>query len=294
VRFQSVRITQEDLEAGAEWSDLGLEASERPVFIAVADPFSIDIRSFVDGVASAFPGAPILGGLASAAHRPGQNQILLNDELHEDGLVAVALTGNVEVDTVVSQGCRPIGKPFIVTKGEGNIVRALRNLTAMDALREIAGTLSNEEQELMQHGLFLGRAIDEYKSHYGRGDFLIQNVIGADPKSGAIAVNGEVKVGTTVQFHVRDHVSADEDLRNLLQGRMGFAGAPPEGALLFSCNGRGTRMWDEPGHDVGVLREAHAGLPVAGFFCAGEIGPVGGQNFIHGFTASIGLFRPKE
>lgn len=295
VKLKPLVISQEDLEGGAEWAGrIGVAPAEKPVFLALGDPFSLDVRGFLDAMNAAFPGCPVIGGMASGGRRPGQNQLLLDGTFHGEGLVLLALTGNVQVDTVVSQGCRPVGRPYVVTKGEANVVRMLRNLTAMDALKEVAAKLSDEEQELMQHGLFLGRAIDEYKSQYGRGDFLIQNVLGADPKTGAIAIAGDVRVGTTVQFHVRDAASADEDLRNLLQTRIGIEGPTPAGALLFSCNGRGTNMWDDPGHDAGVLRELQPDIPVAGFFCAGEIGPIGGQNFIHGFTASIALLRPRD
>lgn len=293
VRIRPFHVTQDILESDTPLADaLGVKKSDQPVFLALGDPFSVDIRRLLEGLNADFGGCPVVGGMASAGRRPGENALLLDGAVHQEGLVGLALTGNVSVTTVVSQGCRPIGRPYIVTKGDANVVRSLRNLRALDALKEVVSQLSSEDKALLESGFFLGRAIDEYKSQYGRGDFLIQNVMGADPDSGAIAIGGEVRVGTTVQFHVRDADSADEDLRNLLQKREGYAS--PAGALLFSCNGRGTRMWTEPGHDATALRQTYGDLPFAGFFCAGELGPVGGQNFIHGFTASIALFRPRE
>jgi small ligand-binding sensory domain FIST len=190
---------------------------------------------------------------------------------------------------VVSQGCRPIGKSFIVTKAEGNIIHELGRKPALEQLHSVLTKLAEPEEQLARESMFLGRAIDEYKERFGRGDFLIHNILGADRKSGAIGIAGQVKVGTTVQFHVRDAQSADEDLRAMLTPH---AATEPEGALLFGCNGRGTHMWPEPGHDVNLLRQLLGNVPVAGFFCGGEFGPVGGRNFVHGFTASIALFYP--
>jgi small ligand-binding sensory domain FIST len=152
--------------------------------------------------------------------------------------------------------------------------------------------LRPEEEKLARQSLFMGRVIDEYRDRFTRGDFLIQNIIGADQQSGALAIAGPAKVGATVQFHVRDAKSADEDLRAML---LPFAAMDIRGGMLFGCNGRGTNMWDKPDHDVGVLREVLGDVPTAGFFCGGEFGPVGGRNFLHGFTASIALFRePPE
>jgi small ligand-binding sensory domain FIST len=200
----------------------------------------------------------------------------------------VALTGAVTVDTVVSQGCRPIGKPFVITKGARNIVYELGGKAALNQLHEVIVSLSEDDEQLARQSLLLGRVIDEYKDHFTRGDFLIHNIIGADRSNGAMAIAGHARVGATVQFHVRDAASADEDLRSLLAP---YVGRDVKGALLFGCNGRGTNMWPKAGHDVGVLQEVLGNVPVAGFFCGGEFGPVSGKNFVHGFTASIALFR---
>jgi small ligand-binding sensory domain FIST len=203
-------------------------------------------------------------------------------------MVGVALSGNLKVETVVSQGCRPIGRPFVITRAERNIIHELGRRPALEQLQNVLTKLPPDDEVLARESLFVGRAIDEYKGRFGRGDFLIHNIIGADRKSGAIGIAGQAKVGATVQFHVRDAQSADEDLRAMLTVH---AKSDLRGAMLFGCNGRGTRMWPTPGHDVGVLRQVLGDVPVAGFFCGGEFGPVGGRNFVHGFTASIALFH---
>jgi small ligand-binding sensory domain FIST len=158
-------------------------------------------------------------------------------------------------------------------------------------LREMAAALPGRDQELLAEGVLLGVVIDEYRTEPGQGDFLVRGVLGADPDSGAIAVGDEIQVGQTVQFHVRDAASADEDLRRALERESAaLGGRRPAGALLFTCNGRGSRMFPEPDHDAGLIATMLGDIPLAGFFCAGELGPVGGQNFLHTFTASIALF----
>jgi small ligand-binding sensory domain FIST len=198
-----------------------------------------------------------------------------------------ALIGpGTKLSTVVSQGCRPIGRPLTVTKSEGGVVYELAGLPALERLVEMARSgMSERDINLINQGLHLGLVIDEHKADFGRGDFLVRNVMGADQSNGAIVVGDAVEVGTTVQFHVRDADAADTDLRELLAPRTA------DGALLFTCNGRGSRLFEEPNHDAGVIGEALDNPPVAGFFAAGELGPVGGRNFMHGFTASLALFE---
>ena len=278
----------ESAQTALDWERIVAVAEEsQPTFVAFGDPFSVDIHAAVEQINEFFPQAPLVGGVASAAHQPRGNRLILNGEIYEKGLVGVALTGRLKVKTVVSQGCRPIGKPFVITKGERNIIHELGGRPGLEQLQQTLTGLSEEDEQLARQSLFVGRVIDEYKGPFGRGDFLIHNILGADRKSGAIGIAGHARVGATVQFHVRDARSADEDLRAMLGP---FAGADVQGAMLFGCNGRGTQMWPTPGHDVEVLREVLGNVPVAGFFCGGEFGPVGGKNFIHGFTASIALF----
>ena len=225
------------------------------------------------------------GRLASAAGRPGGNRLVLGQQVFNDGAVGVLLDPGVEVRTVVSQGCRPIGQPFTITKSEGNIVSEMGGRSAVDRLRETLLALNEAERALVSKGLHIGIVIDEHKSQFGRGDFLIRGLIGADEETGALAVGDSVDVGTTVQFQVRDAATADEDFRRA-NGR-----CHRQLALVFTCNGRGTHLFDGPDHDAAVVHEALERAPVAGMFCAGELGPISGHNFLHGFTASVVLFH---
>jgi small ligand-binding sensory domain FIST len=229
--------------------------------------------------------------MASGTERPEQSALILNGEVHREGAVGAAITGALAIDMVVSQGCRPVGKPFVITKAERNVIHRLGGQSPLALLNEMFEQASEADQQLMRQGVFLGRVIDEHRPEFRRGDFLIRNLMGADEESGAVAIGDMARVGTTVQFHVRDAATADEDLRALLAPQKA---TPPAGALLFSCNGRGRRMFAKPDHDVSVLREVLGPMPVIGCFCAGELGPVGGKNFIHGHTASIALFRPTK
>ncbi len=291
VHVRSFHIKQQDIGTATtshDWERLVAVAPEsHPLFIAFADPFRLAITDVLDQINQVYPGAPLMGGVASASHRPDQNRLIINGEIHRDGMVGVALTGPFSVTTVVSQGCRPIGKPFVITKGEQNVVLELGGRPALERLHKVIVGLSEQDERLARQSLLLGRVIDEYKGRFGPGDFLIQNILGADRANGAIAIAGHARVGATVQFHVRDAESADRDLRNLLAPH---ADKDIKGAMLFGCNGRGTNMWTQAGHDVGVLREILGDVPVAGFFCGGEFGPISGKNFVHGFTASIALF----
>lgn len=265
---------------------------QEPTFFLFGDPFSVPINPLLGAIDEAQPGRPVIGGMASGAERPGQAVLIDDDMVHRDGLVGLALSGPIEVRSVVSQGCRPIGDPFVITRAEKHIIHELGGKPALEQLKTVVASLSPEETELVQQALFVGRVINEYQAHFKRGDFLIRNLMGIDPDSGAIAVADVMRVGSTIQFHVRDRDSADEDLREMLAGAVGRR--RPAGALMFTCNGRGTRMWPEPNHDVEVFQQMCGGeVPVAGFFAAGELGPVGSGNFIHGHTASIALFRKK-
>jgi small ligand-binding sensory domain FIST len=210
---------------------------------------------------------------------------VLDAGVHTSGAVGAFLGPTARLATVVSQGCRPIGEPLVVTRAERNMIYELAGRPALERLTELFEASDPDDKRLLAGGLHVGRVIDEHKLDFQRGDFLVRNVLGGDKASGAIAVGDVVEVGSTVQFHVRDADTADEDLRSLL------AGECAEGALLFTCNGRGTRLFGVADHDAEVVSEALDGAPVAGFFAAGELGPVGGRNFLHGFTASIALFE---
>jgi small ligand-binding sensory domain FIST len=229
--------------------------------------------------------------MASAAHVPGGNRLFLDGAELEDGAVGVGLGGSLRVDTVVSQGCRPVGQPMVVTRVDDGAIAQLGRRQAYEVAHEMLTALPEDEQALIRKGLFLGVVINEYRTEFTRGDFLVRGVLGVKPETGALAVGAAVRPGQTVQFHVRDAATAHEDLSDLLrpQGELGDAA----GALLFSCNGRGVRMFDQPHHDASALNDALSGAPVAGFFAMGELGPIGGKSFIHGHTASVAVFRPE-
>lgn len=273
--------------------EIPVAADQEPTFLFLGDPFSVPVNPVLEAFNRAYPDRPLFGGMASGCERPDQAVLLLDDQVHRNGAVGLAMTGPLKVQGVVSQGCRPIGSPFVITRCEGNIIHELGGKPALDRLREVVEDLSPDEARLAQQALFFGRVINEYQEAFSRGDFLIRNLLGIDPRSKAIAVGEEMRVGATIQFHVRDHVSADDDLRQMLTESTTPADEPI-GALLFSCNGRGTRMWPDPHHDAAMVRAICGSIPVAGFFAAGELGPIGGRNFIHGHTASIALFRRAD
>ena len=264
----------------------GWPSLERPPasLLLFADPFTFPVDAFLQRVNRDLPGLQIIGGLASAAGSPGGNRLVLDDHVVDEGAVGVFVDGGIEVRTLVSQGCRPIGRPFVVTRAEQNLIEELGGKPAIERLQELATAATEEERELLRHGLHVGLVVDEHKAEFGRGDFLVRNLLGADESSGALAVGEHVSVGQTVQFHVRDAGAADEDLREML------AGVDAEAALLFTCNGRGRNLFSVPDHDAGMVENLLGPIPLAGAFCAGEIGPVGGRNFLHGFTASLALF----
>lgn len=256
--------------------------------IALCDPFSFPAEELLASLERSRPRMPVLGGLASASFAGGA--VLLRDgHVHTDGAVGVRLSG-VEMLPCVSQGAGPVGPEMTITSAEANLIRELAGKPAMERLGEVIEGLPGDERELAAAGVLIGLVIDENRPEYERGDFLVRPIIGADRDSGAIAIGERVRVGQTVRLHVRDAVSADEDLRQALRAQaqaLGSDGAA--GALLFTCNGRGSHMFDLPDHDAAALEDS-LGAPTAGFFCAGEIGPVGGRNFLHGFTATMAVF----
>jgi small ligand-binding sensory domain FIST len=280
-----VALRVEDTPDGAAlmgWPP-GLEVTPRTL-VLFADPFSFPVDAFLTRCNGDAPGLRVIGGLASAATRPGGNRLVVDDRVVDTGAVGVFVDGGIEVRTLVSQGCRPIGRPYVVTRAQRNFVEELGGQPALERLQELAAGATDEERELLRRGLHVGLVVDEHKADFARGDFLVRNLVGADQDTGALAVGDAVAVGQTVQFHVRDAGAADEDLRELL------GGVDADAALLFTCNGRGRHLFGDPDHDAGLVERMLGPIPLAGCFCAGEIGPVGGRNFLHGFTASLALF----
>jgi small ligand-binding sensory domain FIST len=297
VTITPFHIEQPELEqetSDSYWHDrLGLSPDDKPTFILLPDPYVIDPRKLLDVFNSAYPLRPVLGGLASGGQSQSSCALFLDGEvLH--GAVGIALQGDFVMHTVVSQGCKPIGRPQFVTRCEDQIIYELSGRPALEVARETVGELSPDDQELARTALLIGRVVDEYKETFERGDFLIRTLLGADPKSGAIAVGETTRPGQTVQLHVRDADTAREDLTEMMGALTPkLADRPAQGALVFSCNGRGAHLYGKPNHDSEMIAAATGDIPSAGFFCNGEIGPIGTSNFLHGFTASIGIFQEK-
>lgn len=282
---EPVRLGTQRLDGG--WALTGLpvlEDDDRRVLLLLTDPFSLPADGVLTRLSAKAPGLQVVGGMASAARGPGGNRLVLDGDVYDTGAVGALVDPATVSGTVVSQGCRPVGQAYVVTRATDNVIHDLAGVPALDRLRDIVSGLGPEERELVQHGLHVGRVIDEQQDAFSRGDFLVRNVMGADPEAGDIAIGDVAEVGATVQFQVRDAASADEDLRQLLAGQRGRA------ALVFTCNGRGSHLFGEPDHDAALVHDQVAHGAVAGMFCAGELGPVGGRNFVHGFTASVVLF----
>lgn len=291
------RLSFQQHEDGYEaegWpEDLG-EGPERPTFLLFADPFSTPIDEVLSHMADHCPGSAAIGGLAGGGNDLGENRLILDEEAHEGGLVGVALSGPVQIRTVISQGCRPIGQRFVITKAEKTVIQELGGASALERLQETFESLSEEDRRLATRALHIGVLMDEHRNRFERGDFLVRNLIGADRGSGSIAIGDIVGEGQTVQFHVRDARSASEDLRLMLAAERTRSERAALGALVFSCCGRGRGLFGRPHHDATAIQDRFGDIPVAGFFAQGEIGPVGLTNFLHGYTASIALFSERE
>lgn len=266
------------------------------VLICLADPYTFPMDLYLDRVREEAPRLGVVGGMASGGHGPGTSRLLMGGQWVNHGAVLVGLRnlqtqGWPRFAHLVSQGCRPVGQPLIVTAAERNEVFQLGGRPAVDQLMRIYRELPTTEQRQLQQGLHLGIAVDEFRERFGLGDFLIRNVTAIDQDSQTIGLGDSVRVGQTVQFHLRDHLSATADLKHRLQRVIAeYQPRPIRSGLVFSCNGRGQNLFPQPDHDAGWIRNLAGEIPLAGFFAAGEIGPVGGVNFVHGFTASCLFF----
>jgi small ligand-binding sensory domain FIST len=260
--------------------------------LLLAEPYTFPTGLFLQQLNDSKPGLRVMGGMASGGSGPGENALFIDDDCVRDGAIGAILRG-VPVRHVVSQGCRPVGRPMVITRAHDNVIDELAGKAPMEQLKKLLTDSSAEEKSLLQQaarggGLHIGQVVDERQSHPTRGDFLVRTVMAADSKSGAMHIGDAARRGRTVCFHVRDARSADEDLKELLSAAR--TPSMPAGALLFTCNGRGTRFFPAPDHDASSIQTLLGPLPAAGFFAAGEIGPIGGKNFLHGFTASLALF----
>ncbi len=297
VKIQTFHVVNEDLPdldgPPNAWVDLiGVPPSPTPQFIILSSSFASGINDLLQGLDFAYPGSVTLGGQASGGMGSGRTAIFCNDRLYQEGTVGVALSGNVILEPIVAQGCRPIGKPFQVTKGDRNIVVELDEQVPLVVLRDTIADLSEEDRMLAQNSLFVGLAMDEFKQDLHQGDFLIRNILGVDPTAGAIAIGDYVRPGQRLQFHLRDAQASAADLEFLLQRYQQKDSQPaPVGALMFSCLGRGEQLYGQPNFDSHLFQRYLHDIPLGGFFCAGEIGPVGGNTFLHGYTSVFGICR---
>lgn len=274
------------------WRDaIGVAGEHEPVFVVLAEPFTCPTADLVRWLDATYPGSTTIGGLASGETTPGSSILFANTDIVHSGAVGVAMTGDLEVSTIVAQGCRPIGSPVFVTRTDDDLIYELDGQPALNVLESLYKQLPGGDQDLFRHSLFMGLVMDEAKQAYGQGDFLIRNILGIVPQMGALSVAGEVHDNQVVQFHLRDARTSTEDLESLLQRHDSREVA---GALLFSCLGRGAGLYGHSNHDSDLFRKRFGQVPIGGFFCNGELGPVGNRTFVHGYTSSFGLFGPKR
>jgi small ligand-binding sensory domain FIST len=298
VELQTIQTDTMDLPdpdtAPSVWHEwLGVDVQKNPNFIVLADPFSFRAEEFLAGMDFAYARSAKVGGLASGAQAQGGNALYLDDKIYNDGLVGVALSGNIQLDTIVAQGCRPIGQPMSITKCEQFQLLEVDGQPPLEKLEEMVETLNEYDRGLLRTSLFLGIEMDPLKDDPGQGDFLIRNLMGVDQETGSLAIGAPLRQGQLVQFHLRDKVMSAEDLKVMLsryQNRDGWREA--KGALLFSCLGRGEYLYGQSNHDSDMFKTKMGDIPLGGFFCNGEIGPVGQTTFLHGYTSSFGIFRP--
>ncbi|MFI9560707.1 FIST signal transduction protein [Nonomuraea endophytica] len=259
------------------------------VAVLMADPYTFPTDAFVERSVDVLGDLPIIGGLANGMSGRGSVRLFADGQVYTEGAIGVLISGQVNVSTVVSQGCRPIGPTMVVTRAEENLLLELAGQPALARLEDIVSDLDEDDRDLVASGLQIGLAMDEYAERHERGDFLIRGVLGIDPDREAVAIGDVVEVGRTVRFQVRDAATADEDLYDLLDAHREELGKV-DGALLFACNGRGSAMFGTADHDAVALRDTLGHIGMAGFFAAGEVGPVAGHNHVHGFTASVLVF----
>jgi len=288
------------------WTELiGVPAPDQPKFVLLASPLSAGVSELLQGLDFAYPGSVKVGGLASV--NGGSSGLFCGSDYHPDGIVGVALSGNIEMDTIVAQGCRPIGEAYRVAAAERNILTQLELLepelgeiatgdgqTPLAVLQSMFEDLNDADRSLAQQALFVGVAQSAFKQDLEQGDFLIRNLLGVDPKTGAIAVGDRIRPGQRIQFHLRDAAASAEDLRMLLARYAQLNRPSPVGALMFSCMGRGEGLYQQPNFDSELFAEYLGLTPLSGFFCNGEIGPVGDTTFLHGYTSVFGICRPAQ
>jgi small ligand-binding sensory domain FIST len=297
--LQGVRFTQgqvEEANGPGYWHlETGIEPSQTNGWLAFIDPFHLDSETWLKTWNEAYAPLPVLGGLASGDFSEQATQVYLNGDVFDEGGVAISVGGEVRLFGVTSQGCTPIGETWTLTKVEQNVIHQIGNRPAYEVLAETFNQLSPEQQRTARGNLFIGLVVNEYLEEFHRGDFLIRNLLSADPRTGSIAVGALPRLGQTVQFQRRSKEAASEDMEELLaRAKKQLGKTPIFGGCLCSCNGRGQSLFNRPNHDAQMVQQRLGPLGLAGFFCNGEIGPVGEKSFLHGYTASLALFVKKS
>jgi small ligand-binding sensory domain FIST len=300
VRITPFHLSEDQVESMRPWPGglaqaLGIGPHDNPSIVLLADGFSFDVQRLLSGMHVAFPDGVVFGGLASGGSTAGSNTLFCGDGVFAEGCAGVVLSGNIACDTLVAQGCRPVGAPAFVTRSHRNMMLELDSRPPAEFLQALYDGLEARDKRLFASSLFLGVVMDDAQERYQQGDYLIRNILGIDPNSGALAVGALLRPNQVVQFHLRDARTASEDLAILLERyrRTHEDDVAPSGALLFSCLGRGKGLYGKADHDTAALAGAIGPLPLGGFFCNGEVGPVHDRSFLHGFTSVFALFRPR-
>jgi small ligand-binding sensory domain FIST len=271
---------------------IGLSPADRPSFVVVADPLTVDAERLVQGLDFAYPGSVTVGGLASGARRAGRQVLLHGDGVLREGAVGIALMGDVEVATAIAHGCRPVGPPLKITHCTGHLLERLDDRPVLEAMQTVLAGVADDEEASARATVLLGFEVDPFQPR-DEGPWLVRNLLGADPATGGVWVGEVLRPGRRVRFHLRDRETAHRSLEHVLDEARDAAPGDPEAALLFACTGRGRGLYGEPDHDARVFGARYAGAPLAGFFCDGEIGPAGGSTCVHGYAAAFGLLRPR-
>lgn len=292
-RMPRITILPFVLEHEMTFDSCDLADADPVALVVLGEPSYGNIEDLLAEIDRRFPATTIVGGMASGARHVGENLLLLDDQLITEGVVGVALSGDLAVDSIVAQGCRPVGNPMFVTRCDEGMLLEIDGRRPIEVLHELFDSLSPRDQELLRYSLFLGLVMQGEQSTYRQGDFLVRNIVGVDPESGVLAVSAPLTPHQVIQFHLRDARTSADDLRSHLAFYRSRALPPPRGALLFSCLGRGKGLYQVPDHDSRELATALGPIPIGGFFCNGEIGQVQGRTYLHGYTSSIALFRPR-
>lgn len=263
--------------------------TDLPQFIVLSDPMSCDVVHFIDQLNKTYPNQSVLGGLSSGILLKKDNWLCLNRKIYTEGIVGVGIVGKLKFQTMISQSCKPIGEPYIITRADNNILYELSGKPALYVMSEVVQDLAKEEKKQAETSLLVGLVIDEYQKEFSIGDFLIRNIMGFDMESGALSIGAYLKEGQTLQFQLRDIKSSKLDLKKQLK-KIQFKSDQTHGAIMVNCCGRGTYLYNKDNYDISQIQKIMGAIPVTGFFANGEIGPALGRNYLHGYTLSLGIF----